>query len=170
MKNDKKDGKVVSESVEDLNSKLEIALKERKEYLDGWRRAKADSINEKKKVDTMLQMNLKIIVKQCVENILPVLDSFDSAFSNKEKWEKEVAEEWRKGMESINAQLKKVISDMGVEIIKVEIGDGFDPKFHEAVSIKKGEEGKVAEVLSAGYKLKDFVIRPSRVIIGAEDY
>jgi len=96
------------------------------------------------------------------------LDSFDSAFKNKEAWEK-VDENWRKGVEYIHAQLINVLANHGVSIIS-PLGEKFDPQRDEAVenvpTRDKKEDDKILEVVSVGYKLQDKIIRAPKVKVG----
>jgi molecular chaperone GrpE len=50
--------------------------------------------------------------------------------------------------------------------IEVKAGDTFDPHIHEAVESVEGAADTVIEVLDAGYKLHDKVVRPARVKVG----
>jgi molecular chaperone GrpE len=50
-------------------------------------------------------------------------------------------------------------------VIEAE-GKDFDPNFHEAVMSVEGEEGKVIEETQKGYKLRNRVIRPTKVKVG----
>ena len=55
---------------------------ERKEYLEGWQRAKADFINFKKDEGKRFEDMARFVTASIVEEFLPVLDSFDLALAN----------------------------------------------------------------------------------------
>ena len=62
-------------------------------------------------------------------------------------------------------QLKETLEKIGLAEIEA-LGQQFDPNLHEAVMHIEDEnfgENEVAEVLQAGYKLGDTVLRPSMV-------
>ena len=54
---------------------------------------------------------------------------------------------------------------LGIEEV-AQVGDGFDPNFHDAVMHIEDEtlgENVIAEVLQKGFKIGDTVIRPAMV-------
>ena len=55
---------------------------ERKEYLEGWQRAKADFINFKKDEGKRFEDMARFVTASIVEEFLPVLDSFDLALAH----------------------------------------------------------------------------------------
>lgn len=151
-----------------LKEKLQKCMEERKEYLDGWQRMKADSINLKKEEEKKRAELAGLIREDMAGQLLPVLDSFELAFSNKEAWEK-VDENWRKGVEYIYSQLCATLKDNGLEVVD-PINKIFDPRAHTSVGVvevnDEEKDGFVAEVLQKGYVMKDRVIRAARVKVG----
>ena len=139
--------------------------KERDEYLEGWKRAKADLINEKKKFAELTEQKEKIIIASCINNFIPPMDSFFQAKKNKKVWDS-VDKNWRVGVDAIYSQLKDSMSQMGVTEILPKCGEDFDPKKHEIIETQVGEENKIIDTCSPGYKVSDFVIKPACVIIG----
>jgi hypothetical protein len=83
------------------------------------------SKNEKKEY-------IKFANERMIEDLLPVLQSFDMAMGNKEAWEK-ADKNWRIGVEYIYSQLTKALSDNGLEEIKA-LGENFDHSLHDASS------------------------------------
>ncbi len=155
----------------DKNKKLRDDLKriqgERDEYLAGWQRAKADYINLQREMETV-RLNSSLLTKEkMMENILPSLDSFDMAFSNKELWVN-VDKNWKVGIESIYNQIISGLEKSGIETIKEE-GILFDPQFHQSIekttTDDKEKDHLVEKVLQVGYKMGDRVIRPAKVKI-----
>lgn len=152
-----------------LKEKLKIAESQSKEYLDGWQRAKADFINIRKRDEESKQDFLKFSKEEIVRDIIPVLDSFELAFKNKESMDS-LPKEWRAGMESIYNQLVAVLSSHGVEKLN-PVGETFDPKLHEAMQmipvLKKEDDGKIIEVIQTGYSLLGKEVRSPKVLVGA---
>jgi len=72
---------------------------------------------------------------------------------------------WVDGIRHIYRKLEAILEAQGISVIEAE-GKDFDPHFHEAVMAVEGEEGKVVEEISKGYKLRNRVIRPTRVKVG----
>lgn len=74
-------------------------------------------------------------------------------------------EDYCKGLEMIIKQFLAVPEKMNV-VALANVGDEFDPNFHEAVMHIEDEslgENTVAEVLQQGYKIGDTVIRAAMV-------
>jgi molecular chaperone GrpE len=101
--------------------------------------------------------------------LIPVLDSFESAMKNKEAWEK-VDKNWRVGVEYIHSQLITVLGNHGVTVIN-PVGEMFDHNRDEAIETvtvdDKGNDGKIMDVVSVGYKLQNKIIRAPKVKVGS---
>ena len=171
---DELDDSVVAEEnladlVKKLRSELKIAQKERNEYLTGWQRAKADYINltrehEKSRKDFGLYAD-----EAFFEDLLPVLESFGMAFSNKEAWEK-APREWRTCVEYIHSQLIEALKRHHIEEYTPKVGEKLDPRIHAPVATVSVADEKldhtIVEVIKNGYKRADKVLRPADVKIG----
>lgn len=148
-----------------LRDKLKTCEVEKKEYLDGWQRMRADFANVRKEEETRRGEMIKFASEGLVEDLLPVLDSFTMAFSNKEAWEK-VDANWRKGVEYIYSQMLSVLESRGLTEIG-KIGESVDPRLHVAIEEvafeKESQVDTIAEVIQKGYRLHNKVIRPAKV-------
>lgn len=148
-----------------LRDKLKICERERMDNLTGWQRAKADYVNLQKDEEQKRKDMRVYVTTDIVEQLLPVLDSFDMAFANKEAWEK-VDANWRTGIEYIRAQFSRVLEDNNVTAIN-QIDVPFDHNIHEAIeNVETDEESKdhtIATIIQSGYKIGDRIIRPARV-------
>ena len=156
-----------SDKLKKIQKKLTACEKERQEYLDGWQRARADTINKDK--ETVLERARAIIRVETniFVELFQILDSFDMAFSNKEVWEK-VDENWRTGIEQIYAQIIRIFEQAGISVIDT-LGV-FDPSIHEQVQTQsvtnKKDNGSVLTIIQKGYQRGDIILRPAKVIIG----
>ncbi|OGI69171.1 nucleotide exchange factor GrpE [Candidatus Nomurabacteria bacterium RIFCSPHIGHO2_01_FULL_42_16] len=153
-----------------LKEKLRTCQKEKQEYLDGWQKERADFINYKKDEAARAARAASYAREGFLSDLLPVLDSYDLAFANKEAWEK-VDKDWRKGVEYIHQQLLKILSDYGVTEIEVQEGSVFDPNLHQPVESvfidDKSKDHTIAKVLNKGYRTQNTVLRPARVNVFA---
>lgn len=163
------DGEVLpaKDVVKKLREELKTARKEKEEYLTGWQRAKADYVNLQKELD-LARINISIISREkMVDKLLPALDSFEMAFTNKEHWEK-IDKDWQNGITSIYQQLISGLVNSGIEKIE-ESNIAFDPSIHQSISIVGTDDEKrdhtVEKVLQVGYKIGERVIRPAKVTI-----
>ena len=122
-----------------LKDELAKVKAERQEYLDGWQRCKADSINTRKEtLATAERMGVRA-KETLIEEIIPVLDGFDVA-AGSPAWESLDAQ-WRSGIEQIRAQLLDVLSRHGVERFGT-VGEPVDHAAHETVEESDELPGK----------------------------
>ena len=122
-----------------LRDQLKEAQEKRDEYLDGWQRCKADSINARKEAALRHDLAHGRGKESVLEDIIPVLDSFDMAAAG-EAW-LAIDETWRSGVDLIRNQLLDVLSRHGIERFG-KVGDQFDHQVHEAVQEVDDMPGK----------------------------
>lgn len=134
--------------------------RERDEYLDGWKRAKADLANYKKEETKRFESILKFSNEQIIRDLLIVLDSFDLAIAARGEESKE-----EKGIFLIRAQFEDVLKRYGLERVIVSVGQLFDPALQEAIANVEStqESGTVVEEIERGYTLAGKLVRPARV-------
>lgn len=150
-----------------LREELKEVKAQRDEYLTGWQRAKADAINQKKEFDERIKNLTKFATINCIEDFLPVYDSFYMAMKNKTAWEA-VESQWRAGVEYIFNQFNQVLEKHSVTVItntNVEL----DTSIHEPLDTQEvtteAEANKVIEIKQVGFKQGDVVIRPAKVVV-----
>jgi len=133
---------------------------ERDEYLNNWKRERADFINYKKDEAKRMEEFLKFANEAVILEVIEVLDDLERAT-------KEIGNE---GLDQVWNKFQEFLKKYGVEKIGVE--NVFDPLLHEAVTAEtqnedgnteKTEEGM--EEVRAGYTMHGRVIRPARVKI-----
>ena len=158
----------VKKTIKKLREKIKKLESEKQEYLDQSLRTRADYVNFKKEVENNRSLDRKFATKKFIEELLPVLDSYDMAQGNTEAWEK-VDKNWRVGIEYIFSQMKKVLEGEGVMAFG-KIGDTFDPMLHESIEIISVENEKqndtIMVIMQSGYKMNDLILRPARVKTG----
>jgi len=145
-------------------TELEIAKQKMEEYLNGWKRAKADYINLKKEKDKREQEMIQFANAALILEILPIYDNFKLAWRHIPEEHKK-NDEWLKGIEQIKKQFYKLLTNVGIKEIKT-VGEKFDPEVHEAVAKEKKEDmegNTVFEEVKGGYKLYDKVLEPAKV-------
>ncbi len=161
-------GKSESEAVTDLKNKLAACLKEKQEYLDGWQRAKADLINARRRDEEERREFIKFANERLIDELLPVLESFELAVANKEAWEK-ADKNWRVGVEYIYSQLKKVLEGEGLAELN-PAGEKWSDTAHEAAEfVPVSEEARhhiVLSVIQKGYSLNGKILKPPKVRVG----
>ncbi len=160
-------GATDKDKIKKLRQELKDSQKKATENMDGWQRALADYANLKKDSAEQVKELKGYVLESFIEELLPVLDSFDMAMKNKETWES-VNENWRKGIEYIYVQLTGILVSNQVETIG-NVGEKFNPDLHVAIEeVETDDENKdhtVSEVVQKGYKGMKGVIRPAKVKI-----
>src|SRR6478609_3665653 len=136
---------------------------ERADLLDTLRRVQADFENYRKRVLREQTSLVERATERLVEDLLPVLDSFDGALGSLAGSDSPEAEKVRDGVVGIRTQFVSVLEKAGLERIDAD-GAPFDPNEHEAVLQDQGTgEPHVAETMRTGYRLKGRVLRPAMV-------
>jgi molecular chaperone GrpE len=155
----------VKAKMQKLRDELEKVKAERQEYLDGWQRCKADSVNTRREALASGERQGARAKEMLIEDLIPALDGFDLA-AGSPAWEN-VDEGWRSGIEQIRNQLLDVLARHGVERFG-KIGEQFNPTLHEAVqeeSEAPGEPHSILRVIRYGYRSGERILRPAQVII-----
>ena len=91
-----------------------------------------------------------------VEKLLPVYDNLERALNQPTE---DAA--YKKGVEMTMTQLVSILNGLGVEIYG-NVGDTFDPNFHNAVMHTEDEtlgENTISQVFQKGFKLGEKIVR-----------
>lgn len=154
----------VDESRPDLNAPE--GMKARIEALeDSLLRAKADYQNLQRRMQTERSEAIRFANADLMRALLPVLDDLERSLHAAEATgdTKNLVE----GVRLIYENLYKALTDNGLEPIEA-LKKPFDPGVHEALMLQPSADvppGTVLEEVARGYKLRDRVIRPTRVIV-----
>lgn len=135
---------------------------EKDELMQSMVRRQADFENYRKRIERERQDDRRHGVGRLIEELLPVLDSFERALKAHDD---PAYEEYRKGLELIYLKLWDTLARHGLERITAA-GKAFDPNYHQAIERVESDEhpdGTVLEVLQDGFIYHGRVIRPSIV-------
>jgi len=154
-----------------LKIELEKCKKEAEEYLNGWKRAKADYINFKKETEAAGAELAQFASIGVMLKILPVYDGLKKACQKMPSTSPDASvgiptlrrdsgddgltelatdlsperaervEGWSSGILNIKKQFEEVFKSFGVEEIKT-VGEKFNPEFHEAVGREKKDSAE----------------------------
>ena len=154
-----------SEGVEKKVSELTELVNEEK---DRNLRLQAEIENIRKRSVNDVSNARKFAIESFATDLLSVADSLATALDT----EDQTLEQLEAGVELTLKQLKQAFERANIEIVKPEIGEKFDPNWHQAVSTKPLDEveeelgsGVIFEVLQKGYKISGRVIRPAVVVV-----
>lgn len=129
------------------------------EYLNGWKRERADFLNYKKDEMERIGQLVKYANEGLILKIIPILDNLCLAAQH-------ISDP---GIAQIQKQLEDFLAKEGIEPIKT-VGEKFDPNLMEAVGETASAEGSgeskgenVTEEVQRGYTMHGKIIRVARV-------
>ena len=154
------------------NDELKTLQLKCEEYLNGWKRERADFLNYKKEEMERIGQLVKYANEEIISKLLPILDNFCLAESHIPKSSANTGNsrenEWIEGFLQIKKQLIDFLAKEGIEAIEV-MGKEFDPNLMEAVGAASAKssgvpkEEVVIEEVQRGYTLHGKIIRPAKV-------
>lgn len=149
-----------------LEAQLEEALRESVQYKNMAQRSQADLVNYRRRAaeeiaDTRERANSHILLR-----MLSVNDDLGRALEHIP--EDAIAPGWLDGLMLVQRNLDNVLEAEGISKIETAIGQPFDASEHEAVffdSDSGSEEGSVVQVIRAGYRLRERLLRAAQVSV-----
>ena len=150
------------DEISTLAGELELARRERDEYLDDMRRMKAELENSRKRQEKERARLTQLASERLVRELLPVLDNLERAL--------EAEGDIREG---VVATLDYLTSVLGREGLTPVLSDGepFDPTVHEAVMgqpSEEHEEDTIIQTFERGYTLNGRPLRPAKVVVAKQ--
>ena len=146
------------------NEEIEKLKAQCEEYLNGWKRAKADYVNFKKEMEEKQRSFFDLANAAFIMEVLPIYDNLKKAIL---VMPAEQNNSWVEGVKQIKKQFEDILKVYGIEEIKT-IGEKFNPEFHEAVN-KEKKEGVAADIIisesSSGYLMNGKVLLVAKVIV-----
>jgi molecular chaperone GrpE len=151
---------------ESLSATEEIAQlkKERDDYRDQALRNRAEFANYQKRAKEQADTDRAYAVGSLARDLLETIDNLGRAI---DALRASGAQDVTAGLDMVQKQLLDVLAKHGVEPIAAQ-GQPFDPNFHDAVLQQPSAdrpEGTVIGELIKGYKIRDRVLRPSKVAV-----
>lgn len=143
--------------------------REEKDSADEWRdralRLQAEMDNFRKRQQRLADERVTSDRERLLRAFLGVADDLDRAL----RADGMDVESLRQGVDLTHKSLIRVLNQEGAEPIEA-VHQTFDPQYHEAVATVPHKEvdvepDTVVEVVQAGYRLGDRLLRPARVIV-----
>lgn len=143
-------------------AEIEIALAKAKEeaeqYLQNWKRAKADYVNLERQGERQREDWAFFASASCIQMFLPVYESLVQATTVPEPED---------GLVRIRDQMRAALKSLRVEIME-SLGKEPDPLLHEVIGkeVREGvESGVIIQEVQPGFMLGNKVLRPAKVIV-----
>ncbi|MBD3365918.1 nucleotide exchange factor GrpE [candidate division WWE3 bacterium] len=147
-----KETKKVTQDTGDLEKQLQ-------EMENNWKRALADYKNLQRRTIKEKEDAVKFSNFVLASELIPVYDNLLMVEKHSED----------QGLKMVVDQFWEVLKTTGIEKIEAG-GKEFDENLMEAIEAQEVEDetqkGKVLEVLQNGYKFKDRVLKPVKVVVG----
>jgi molecular chaperone GrpE len=145
------------------------------EYMAGWKRAVADYENLKRQSDEDKQHFSSYAHEKMLNDLLPAIDHFETALKHlpdtkdiPEPQKKQI-DNWLVGIKAVGTLWQQMFDEIG--LVEISTEGNFDPALHNAVSQESDPdqpEGAILKVIQNGYKLKDTVLRPAKVVVNSK--
>lgn len=157
------DPEVVVEAFRGLEAELERIAGEKDALHEQLLRTMADMQNYKRRVEQDRQALQLRATESLLNDLLPVLDSFDRTLAAAQKGAS--LESMVEGIMGVDRQLRTTLEARRLSRVAT-VGHKFDENVHEAILVdpdSEAPEGTIVDELEAGYRLGDIVLRPARV-------
>ena len=129
-------------------------------------RSQADFENYKKRASREKEDAIKYANSSLLQRLVSILDNFELGLAAA-KTESERSPIYS-GMVLVQKQLNDLLEENGLQAIEAE-DKKFDPNLHEAIAHEPSEtpEGTVIRQARRGYRFKDRLLRPARVVVSS---
>ena len=129
-------------------------------------RSQADFDNYKKRAAREKEDAVKYANSSLLQRLVSILDNFELGLAAA-KTESEQSPIYS-GMVLVQKQLNDLLEENGLQAIEAD-GKKFDPNLHEAIAHEPSEipEGTVIRQARRGYRFKDRLLRPARVVVSS---
>ena len=149
-----------------LENELAEAQRAAQDNLERALRAQAELENVRRRLERDLEKAHKFAIERFVSELLPVKDSLElglDAAGAPSATATSIAE----GVELTLRMFEQVLDKFGVTTVD-PAGEGFDPAFHQAITMQESDtadSGTVLTVVQKGYVLNERLVRPAMVIV-----
>jgi len=151
---------------DEYSEQIVILNEEKAELNDRFLRLYSEFENYKKRTNKEKLDLIATASERVILGLLPIVDDYERAIQHNQNTEDIAA--LKEGFVLIYNKLLALLKRFEVEEI-IALGETFDTDLHEAVTHLPTEneeaKGKIMDVTEKGYKLKDKVIRFSKVVV-----
>lgn len=147
-----------------LESRLREMEDELQDYKDRYLRNLADMENMRKRHERERTDLLKYASEKLLQDMLPVLDSFEKAIQVSTS---DASDPVLEGVRMVHRQFLQILENHGLKLIDAQ-GKIFDPNLHQAIQRVESDEVRdetVKDEYQKGYTLNGRLVRPSMVSV-----
>jgi molecular chaperone GrpE len=139
------------------------------DYRDQYLRAMAELDNVRKRARRDVSQAEARGIAKLARELLPALDNFSRALDAAEAQPENRDHHLTDGIRLVQTELLSALARVGIEPDSPK-GEPFDPHCHEAIAqtpVEGAASGTIVEVYSQGYRYRDDVLRPAKVVVAA---
>lgn len=158
------DSQHTPKDTEALNKKLEEQSSECEQLKDQLLRVRADFDNYRKRMLREMNQIRQTASANLIRALLPALDNLERALAHAS-----AEEGFVEGVGMVYKQFQEVLANEGLEPLAA-LHEIFDPNIHDALATMPSENveaGRIMEEYERGYRLRDTVLRPARVVVSS---
>jgi molecular chaperone GrpE len=157
------------ENAADAEAEAAEAKPEEPDYRDQYVRAMAELDNVRKRARRDVSQAEARGIAKLARELLPALDNFSRALDAAESQPENRDHHLTDGIRLVQNELLAALARVGIEQDSPK-GEPFDPHCHEAIAqqpVEGAKSGTIVEVYSRGYRYRDDVLRPAKVVVAA---
>ncbi|HEY85540.1 MAG TPA: nucleotide exchange factor GrpE [Chloroflexi bacterium] len=126
------------------------------------RQLRADMDNFRRRQTRRADESIAAERERLLRRFLPLADGLERALYHSAQDDASLQE----GVEALSRQLMNLLKAEGVTPIEA-LAQPFDPELHEAIATvpADAEAGTIVDQIESGYKLKDKLLRPAKVVV-----
>ena len=161
---------VIDGEVADGDEEVELLRQEAAENRDNLLRLAAEFENYKKRMERERETMLRYAGENILRELLTTIDNLDRALEQGTAESQDVAAKLDGMVEGVDLTRKSLLSTLEkFEVVPLEsIGQEFNPNEHEALTMEASDEVPANHVLQEymkGYRFKDRLLRPAKVVV-----
>ncbi len=152
--------------IDDEALELDQLRAERDQMKDRFMRALADAENARKRSEKDRREAENYGGSKLARDMLPVYDGMKRALEAATEEQRAISGPLLEGVDLTMRELLNVFKKHGIDVIAPQVGDRFDPQFHQAMfeaPVPGTKAGEIIQIAAEGFMLHDRLLRPAQV-------
>ena len=148
-----------------LTERLEAAEAEANRFRNEVQYKEAELQTERRRFAEQRAATAKYRDEDLLLDLLPAIEGLELALNA------DVTDQWGEGVKLAVREMKRRLEMRGVSLIDGAVGQPFNPNEHEALAYQESTgqpPDHVIQMVRAGYRLHDRLLRPAQVIVARE--
>lgn len=150
--------------IKKLTQNLEEQAVQCEQLKDQLLRVRADFDNYRKRMIKEMNQVRQTASVNLIRALLPAMDNLERALAHAS-----AEEGFVEGVGMVYKQLQEILANEGLDPVPA-LHEPFDPNVHDALATAPSqdvESGRIVEEFERGYRIRDMVLRPAKVIVSS---